>query len=91
MHRGDLVEQYMGNLLVAEQAPEAPRGTTIVRRSRAAEGLERCSRAQERCLDRRAAVAERKHRAVEARQAWAELRHLEVLLRFHRRPAPGGS
>ena len=41
--------------------------------------------------DRRAAVAEQKHRAIEARQAGAELRHLEMPLRVHRRPAAGGS
>jgi len=49
-------------------------------RSRAAEGLERCNRACWKDGHRSAAaVAERKHRAVEARQAWTELRHLEMI------------
>jgi hypothetical protein len=59
---------------------------------RTAEGVERCRRARWKHGERSAAaVAERKHRAEKARQAWEELRHLEMLLRLHRRPPAGGS
>ena len=59
---------------------------------RTAAGLERCRRARWKDGHRSAAAtAELKHSAEEARQVWAELRHLEMLLRLHRRPAAGGS